>query len=131
MSEFLPRSDLKGLRILVVEDDALVATVLKDYLQDLEISTVGPIPDIERAMISAKIEKFDFALLDVNLRGTMVYPVAEALNLRGIPFALMTGQDAESLPHPYGGLPSIQKPYAFGHIERYLRTVFNVAPDQV
>jgi len=126
-----PRTELKGLRILVVEDDALVAMVLKDYLEELEISTVGPIPDVERAMISATVEAIDFALLDVNLGGAKVYPVAETLGVRGIPFALMTGLDTESLPHPYRSMPNIQKPYAFGNIERLLKAAFNVEPDQV
>ena len=131
MSGIKPRTELKGLRILVVEDDALVATVLQAYLEELEISTVGPIPDVEGAMISATVEAFDFALLDVNLRRAKVYPVVETLSVRGIPFALMTGLDAECLPHPYRSMPSIQKPYAFGNIERLLRTAFKVEPDQV
>ena len=127
----IKRRELKGLRVLVVEDDPLVAMVLQDYLEELEIITVGPVSDMDTALTTAKVEAFDLALLDVNLAGALVYPVAEALSLRKIPFAFMTGQDADRLPNSYGDLPSIQKPYGFGHIERYLRTTFGIPPEQI
>src|SRR3546814_9846381 len=82
---------LAGLRILVVEDELLVALELEMMLIGLGCDVVGPASRLEKAMQLAAAEAIDGAILDVNLRGRPVYPVATALKARGIPFLFSTG----------------------------------------
>ena len=93
---------LAGLRVLVVEDEALVALVVEDFLLDHMCVIVEPYNQVEDALNAAQDAKIDFALLDVNVGGLVVYPVAELLQARGIPFLLVTGYGAEAAPvaHP-------------------------------
>jgi len=118
-------SKRSGKRAMVVEDDALVALVLSEYLDDLGIVTVGAYRDLNQAPAAAISEPLDFALLDVVIRGDLVFPVADALSVRGIPYAFMTGRDAEDLPEKYQYAVCIQKPYTFGHIEQFLNSQFH------
>jgi DNA-binding response OmpR family regulator len=111
---------MDGLRVLVVEDEGLIAMVLVDFLEDLGFKVVGPHAKLEPAVAAAKSEHFDVALLDVNLGGNSVYPVADELIARGIPFAFMTGHDARSLPAPYHEIASLSKPYTAIDVEKTL-----------
>jgi CheY-like chemotaxis protein len=80
-------ADLTGLSILVVEDEFLLAEALVDGLERCGASVVGPVPTVEKALKAvASADRIDFAVLDINLRGQMVYPVADALKERGVPF---------------------------------------------
>jgi CheY-like chemotaxis protein len=89
---------LVGKRVLIVEDESLVAMLIESLLEDYECSIVGPCGTVEKALLAAKTERFDLALLDVNLRGQKVYPVAEALMERGIPFLFLSGYGDEAIP---------------------------------
>lgn len=82
---------LKGKRILVVEDEALIAVMVEDMLSDLGSIVVGPAATIEAALALAHTESIDAAILDVNVRGERIDPVAEALFARGIPVLFATG----------------------------------------
>jgi CheY-like chemotaxis protein len=101
-----------GLRILLVEDEAMVAMIIEDTLTDIGCEVVGPMASIERALAAAKGEdRIDGAFLDVNLRGELVYPVAEALTARGIPFAFVTGYGEKGIDARYHGAPVLTKPF--------------------
>lgn len=82
---------LKGKRILVVEDEALIAVMVEDMLRDLGSDVVGPAATIEAALALVGTEVIDAAILDVNVRGERIDPVAEALFARGIPVLFATG----------------------------------------
>ena len=106
-----PTADLTGLSILVVEDEYLLAEALAEGLERCGASVVGPVPTVERALRAvASAERIDFAVLDINLRGQMVYPVADMLKERGVPFLFATGYDAAAVSGPYQDVPRHEKP---------------------
>lgn len=101
-----------GLRILLVEDEAMVAMIIEDTLTDLGCEVVGPMSSLERALAAAQTaERIDGAFLDVNLRGELVYPVADALLARGVPFAFVTGYGEKGVDARYRGAPVLTKPF--------------------
>ncbi|EPX83318.1 Response regulator [Rubellimicrobium thermophilum DSM 16684] len=105
------RASLSGKRILVVEDEAIVAMLIEDILTDHGAAVVGPAARIETALELADGEAIDAALLDVNLAGATTAPVAERLRARGIPFAFATGYGTSGLPAGFESSPLLQKPF--------------------
>jgi DNA-binding response OmpR family regulator len=89
---------LEGKRVLVVEDELLVALLIVDMLAEEGCGVVGPFSTVESALDAAQTERFDLALLDVNLAGEKVFPVAEALSARKIPFMFLTGYGDTAIP---------------------------------
>lgn len=104
-------TDLAGIRILVVEDDMLIAIHIEEVLQDLGCIVVGPVGKLDAAMRMADGEALDAAILDVNVRGGHVFPVAERLRARGIPFALASGYGDWALPLAFQNQPRLTKPF--------------------
>jgi len=104
-------SPLSGRRVLVVEDEMIVAWLLQDMLADLGCAVVGPAARASQALAMIDAEAIDAAVLDVNLNGQKSYPVADALAARGMPFVFSTGYETESLPNDYQSLPLLQKPF--------------------
>ncbi len=84
-------SVVAGKRILVVEDEALIAAMVEDMLKDLGAVVVGPASTIEKGLALAGSEAIDVALLDVNVRDQRIDPVADVLRGRGIPMLFATG----------------------------------------
>ncbi|HEX2117347.1 MAG TPA: response regulator [Alphaproteobacteria bacterium] len=107
----MSEASLTGLRILLVEDEAMVAMIIEDTLRDLGCEVVGPIASIERAREAAISERVDGAFLDVNLRGELVYPVAEVLAARNVPFAFVTGYGESGIDPRFRGAPVLAKPF--------------------
>jgi len=99
-----------GNRILVVEDEPLVAMNLSKSLAELGFHVVGPYSTLARAATAAVETEVDAALLDVNLSGKAVYPVADILASKNVPFAFITGYSTEALPDKYANAPVLQKP---------------------
>jgi DNA-binding response OmpR family regulator len=99
-------------RILVVEDDILVATLLAEILESAGWQVVGPVAHLATALDAAASEGFDAAVLDVNLGGQTVYPVAEVLDARRVPFVFVTACGREALPPLFCGRPHLGKPFA-------------------
>ncbi|WP_283179551.1 response regulator [Gemmobacter sp. 24YEA27] len=109
LSSLLPA--LSGISVLVVEDEYLLATDLAQFLERGGASVIGPFPTLTEALSSVCAgAKPDFAMLDVNLRGEMVFPLADHLIAAGIPFIFMTGYDTASLPAAYAEIPRLRKP---------------------
>jgi DNA-binding LytR/AlgR family response regulator len=102
--------ELRGLRILLVEDEFLVALELESMLQELGGEVVGPLGSLDQAVAVAREEALDAAVLDVNVGGRLVTPVADALAARTIPFVFCTGYDAASLPGRHAAVPTLMKP---------------------
>jgi len=104
-------SPLSGRRVLVVEDETMVAWLLEDMLADLGCAVVGPAARVNQALAMLDAEAIDAAVLDVNLKGQKSYPVADALAARGVPFVFSTGYNEDSLPNSYQSFPVLQKPF--------------------
>ncbi len=99
-----------GRRVLLVEDEALVAMMIQECLTECGHSVVGPINRAAEALSAAKDGDFDAAILDINLGDGMAYPVAEILSARGVPFVFLTGYDADMIDRRFGEVPILQKP---------------------
>ncbi len=117
---------LKGKRILVVEDEALIAVMVEDMLSELGSTVVGPAATIEQALALARSEDIDGAVLDVNVRGERIDPVAEALAGRGVPMLFATGYGEVRLA---SGVPVtvIDKPYTQEKLARGLASAMSAA----
>jgi DNA-binding NtrC family response regulator len=113
---------LRGTRILVVEDEYLLADDLNNALADAGAHVVGPAASVEDATALIGNEAvIDAAILDVNLRGDMVFPLADALRARGIPFAFATGYDDWALPSRFADAPRVEKPFKSERVADILR----------
>ncbi len=112
---------LTGLRVLIVEDEQLVAMLIEDFLEELGCKVVGPASTIAETLALIETAEIDLALLDLNLRrGETTYPAAAALAERSVPFAFVTGLTAQSLEGSYKGSPTLQKPFRMEDLERVL-----------
>jgi CheY-like chemotaxis protein len=115
---------MAGKRILVVEDEMIVAMLIEDILADAGATVVGPAARVARALdLLEEEEALDGALLDVNLAGEMTTPVAEELRRRGIPFAFATGYGAAGVPEGFAGQPLLQKPFQEHDLNRVMAEV--------
>jgi DNA-binding response OmpR family regulator len=102
---------LAGKRVLIVEDEMLVAVLIEDLMAELGCSTVGPCGSVAMALDTIRTESFDLAVLDVNLDGELVYPVAEALAERQIPFLFLSGYGDEAIPPGHRDWRVCAKPF--------------------
>jgi DNA-binding NtrC family response regulator len=104
--------NLAGSRVLVVEDEMLVSMLVEDILADFGCIVVGPAANLDQATKVAGSEEIDVALLDVNLAGARVFPVAHILAERGVPFVFVSGYGDQALEAPFEGRPVLQKPFS-------------------
>jgi CheY-like chemotaxis protein len=114
---------LSSLKVLVVEDEALVSMLVEDMLTDLGCVVVGPAAEIEEALRLAGSADIDAALLDVNLGGRPIFPVADALKARGVPFAFASGYGEAGLSEDHRGAAVLQKPFREADLRRVLETL--------
>ncbi len=116
---------LNGKRVLLVEDEALVAMLVEDMLADEGCVVVATATRVGEAVEKASdlSVEFDIAILDVNLAGEPVFAVAEALAKRGVPFAFATGYGAGGLPDAWKGRPTLQKPFTAADITTVLQKI--------
>lgn len=110
----------KSCRVLVVEDEALVAFMIEDALNQLGHEVVGPVGKFDTAMKLAREEHFDAAILDVTITGGKIFPVVELLIARGIPFAISSGYADWSLPENLKGHPRLAKPFSEAELDSML-----------
>ena len=117
----MSNATLTGKRILVVEDEMLVSMLLEDMLADFGCSVVGPAPSIAEAMPLATGADIDAAVLDLNLGGQPIFPVADALKARGVPFVFASGYGNAGLSEAHRGAPMLQKPFRQADLEKALK----------
>ncbi|HET8554616.1 MAG TPA: response regulator [Rhodanobacteraceae bacterium] len=102
---------LSGRRILVVEDEYFIAQQIAGSLTDAGVEVVGPVATLENALLAIdRHAQLDAAVLDINLRGEKVFPVADALAARGIPFVFATSYDQAVIPERFAGVMRCDKP---------------------
>jgi CheY-like chemotaxis protein len=122
-------TDLEGLRILVVEDELIIALNLEDMLGSFGCEVVGPFAHITEAELAGRAERLDGALLDVNVRGRLVYPVAEILLARGIPVLFCSGySDTSIMPERFARVAQMSKPYAESSLREAMIRAFARKP---
>jgi CheY-like chemotaxis protein len=109
-----------GKRILVVEDELMIRMLLEDMLGELGYTVAAEAARIDEALEAARTVDFDVAILDVNLNGEPISPVADALVARGTPFVFATGYGERGLPEPYRDRPTLKKPFQLDGLERML-----------
>ncbi|HEX2460103.1 MAG TPA: response regulator [Vicinamibacterales bacterium] len=106
-----PNARLSGLRVLVVEDELVIAMELENLLRRLGCIALDAVPTIQQALGVLASEQLDLVVLDVNLQGQRVTPVAEALQERGVPFVVVIGYGSERLPEKaLQDAPCLRKP---------------------
>jgi CheY-like chemotaxis protein len=115
-------SRLRGHRLLIVEDEYLIAADLAASLEKVGAEVVGPAASVKEALelVQEDAGQLDAAVLDINLRGEQVFPVADVLARRGVPFVFTTGYDGVAVPSPYAGVPRFEKPVNNAELARLL-----------
>ncbi len=106
-------TQLRGRRVLVVEDNFLIAGAVCDALEAIGAVSLGPIGQVDEALrfLAASRGGIDFAVLDVDLHGEKSYPIADALVARGLPFVFTTGYSADAVDAAYRDYPRCNKPF--------------------
>jgi CheY-like chemotaxis protein len=117
-----------GRRVLVVEDEAMIAMLVEDMLADLGCAVVGPAHGISEALELVRgPSPFDAALLDVNLGGAPVFAVADELRAKGVPMIFSTGYGDAGLRDVDRGAPVLQKPFRSQDLDAALTKAFGGA----
>ena len=107
----MKNTDLVGKRVLVVEDEYLIALGVQDLLSEVGCIVIGPFARVQDAVAAVLIESVDVALLDVNVAGEMVFPVAYLLEEKGTPFLFVTGYGQSILPGDRPEWEACTKPF--------------------
>ncbi len=110
--------DARPLKVLVVEDESLVALDIENMLEEMGCKVVASVPRLVRALDVASRLDFDLAVLDINLAGEVVYPLAFRLAERGIPFLFSTGYSTADLPDQLRDRPILRKPVVAANLKR-------------
>lgn len=111
------------MRVLIVEDEFLVGMQLEEDLRSLGYSILGPFSTLESAIRASRRESFDLAILDINLNGDMVYPLADELSSRGLPFIFLSGYIRTDLPVRFRRSPQLTKPHDPAVLSRRIQKV--------
>ncbi|WP_267359988.1 MULTISPECIES: response regulator [unclassified Methylobacterium] len=114
---------LSGHTVLLVEDDYFIATEMRRMLSRSGAEVLGPVASVDRALaLISSNSAIDAAVLDVNLRDVMVFPVADALTTRGVPFIFATGYEGTIIPKRYAHVQRCEKPVEMDTLARVLST---------
>jgi CheY-like chemotaxis protein len=117
--------DIRGRRILIAEDEAMIALDLESVLQDLGCEVIGPVADVEDLVQQCEAHQPDGALLDINLRGKQVFAVLPRLIQQGVPVIITSGYDDVTLiPQDFRALPRLTKPFNQTALRELCVTVF-------
>jgi two-component sensor histidine kinase/ActR/RegA family two-component response regulator len=114
----LARRPERQPRVLLVEDEALVAMMIQETLAEFGFDVLGPVATVSEALAAARDQCLDAAVLDINLGDDLVYTVAEILARRGVPFVFVTGYDSDSVDARFSGIPVLQKPIERESLQR-------------
>jgi CheY-like chemotaxis protein len=114
--------------ILIVEDEPLIAMMLEDFLESLGYTVAGTVESVEEALAHVDRGGFDLAIVDVHLKdGKNVWPVADRLSEKGMPFILATGGHIEPPPPQYANVPVLSKPYTIDAVEPALQAAMSAS----
>jgi CheY-like chemotaxis protein len=107
-------------RVLVVEDEAIIAMYVEDVISTFGYSGAGVVTNVDEALAFIETHAIDAAVLDINLKGNLVFPFADALLCRGIPFVFASSYGEGGIPARYRVGPVVQKPFAPSELHRAL-----------
>jgi CheY-like chemotaxis protein len=102
----------KMCRVLVIEDEPALSTSIEGMVRDLGCHIVGPAARLDHALTLALQSDIDVAILVINVDGSVIYPVADVLRFRGIPFFFSVGDDFRPLPQRFEGSPTLPRPFS-------------------
>jgi PAS domain S-box-containing protein len=114
------QSATEGRCVLLVEDEAIVGMMMKDFLTEIGFHVIGPFGNVSDAIGAIEIERLQAAVLDINLRGEMIYTLADELAGRGVPIVFVTGYGAEAIDGRFANVPVLQKPVDNAALRRAL-----------
>ena len=117
---------LRKPRVLLIEDDVLIALLVEQVLIECGCECVGPVTHLGEALICAKTAEVDLAFLNLIIHGTYAYEVAETLALRGIPFSFISGVPRSGLAKKWSKIPYIEKPFGEEKIYQMLLTLLAI-----
>ncbi len=110
-------TEARHLSILLVEDEALIRMMVADMVEALGHRVVAEAGHIDQAMELARTATYDFAIIDMNLNGTMSFPIAEAIAVRQIPFIFASGYGSPKLPDQHRQPLALQKPFTLASLQ--------------
>jgi hypothetical protein len=119
------KASLEGRRILVVEDEFLLALEVEAALTSFGCFVAGPFAKLGKALVAARAMRLDGAVLDINLNGEMVYPLAEFLDMAGVPFVFLTGYVPTDLPERFRRFRRLQKPLHAEKLRHIIRDMLH------
>lgn len=119
-AEYLRKHPMSLRRVLVVEDEMVVAMLVEDMIADLGYEVAGIVSRVDDAMKLVDSHDFDVAVLDVHLNGRLIFPFADALAERRIPFVFATGYGERGIPREHSNWPVLQKPFRAEDLKRAL-----------
>jgi CheY-like chemotaxis protein len=120
-----PEPAIKAKRILVVEDELMIRMLLEDMLTELGYTITVAATRLDEALDAARNADFDIAILDVNINGEPISPVADALAARRMPFVFATGYGEQGLPDIYRDRPTLKKPFQLDSLKIVLRSALD------
>jgi CheY-like chemotaxis protein len=111
-----------GCSVFLVEDEVMIRMMVADMLEELGYSVAAEAGEIGEAVRLAQSTEFDLAILDVNVNGKVISPVAEVIASRNRPFIFATGYGAQGLPEEFRDRPTLQKPFQMETLAQVLST---------
>ena len=114
----------RGRRVLIAEDEYLLASKMVEEFAKLGVETIGPASTVKRALdLVEHCGPLDAAMLDIKLRNEMIFPVADALRTRGVPFVFTTGYNQKIIPDGYKDVVRYEKPFDVAEVARVVAQI--------
>ena len=117
-----------GGSVFLVEDEVMIRMMVADMLEELGYSVAAEAGEINEAIRLAETTEFDIAILDVNVNGKVISPVADVIQARNRPFVFATGYGAQGLPEEFRNRPTLQKPFQMETLAQMITTALKRAP---